>query len=81
MSKTAYLRNGEAVELHDTLENEQFIIELEKGVWLAPWQGDPGRTLNIKNAKQYKRKNMARHGLKMARKYRPFANAKIKRAS
>ena len=27
MSKTAYLRNGEAVELHETLENGQFIIE------------------------------------------------------
>lgn len=27
MAKTAYLRNGEAVELHETLENGQFIIE------------------------------------------------------
>ncbi len=27
MEKTAYLRNGEAVELHETLENGQFIIE------------------------------------------------------
>lgn len=27
MIKTAYLRNGEAVELHETLENGQFIIE------------------------------------------------------
>lgn len=56
-----------------------YIVELEKGVWLAPWQGDPGRTLKIENAKQYKRENWARYGLKMARKYRPFAKAKIKR--
>lgn len=56
-----------------------YIVELEKGVWLADWEGDPGRTLNKENAKQYKRKNWAKHGLKMARNYRSFEKAKIKR--
>ena len=27
MAKTAYLKNGETVELHETLESGQFIIE------------------------------------------------------
>jgi acyl carrier protein len=55
-----------------------FVVELEKGVWVAPWIGDPGRTLKIENAKRFKRRNHARYGLKMARKYRPFLKAKIK---
>jgi hypothetical protein len=58
--------------------NKMYIVELEKGVWLAPGQGDPARTLKIENAKQYKRKNWAKYGLKMARNYRPFEKAKIK---
>jgi hypothetical protein len=54
-----------------------YVVELEKGVWIAPWNGDPGRTLKIENAKKFKRKNWAKHGLKMARQYRPFTKAKI----
>jgi len=56
-----------------------YIVELEKDVWLASGQGDPARTLKVENAKQYKRENLARYGLKLARKYRPFEKAKIKR--
>jgi len=55
-----------------------YIVELEENVWLAPWQGDPGRTLKIENAKQYQYKKNAEYELEMARKYRPFLNAKIK---
>jgi len=55
-----------------------YIVELEKGVWIAPWEGDPGRTLEIENAKQYKQRNWAKRGLKMAREYRPFKKAKIR---
>lgn len=55
-----------------------FVVELEKGVWIAPWIGDPGRTLKIENAKQYKQLNHAIYGLKMARKYRPFLKAKVR---
>jgi len=30
-----------------------WIVELEPGVWLAPWEGDPGRTLVMKNARKF----------------------------
>jgi len=55
-----------------------YVVELEKGVWIAPWQGDPGRTLKIENAKKYQKHNWAKYGLKIAREYRPFIKAKIK---
>ena len=54
-----------------------YIVELEKGVWLAEGNGDPPRTLKKENAKQFKQKNWAKRGLKIARKYRPFLKAKI----
>jgi len=62
-----------------------FIIELENGgnlssgVWIAPWEGDPGRTLKQHNAKQFKDQKNAEKALGQARKYRPFKNAKILR--
>lgn len=30
-----------------------WIVEIEEGVWLAPWEGDPGRTLNRDSARKY----------------------------
>lgn len=54
------------------------IVELEKGVWLAAWQGDPGRTLDIRSAKNFKTYKAAEFALMGARNYRPFANAKIR---
>lgn len=54
-----------------------YIVRLEKGVWLAEGICDPPRTLNVKNAKQFKQKKWAKNGLKIARKYRPFLKAKI----
>lgn len=53
------------------------IIELEKGVWLAAWEGDPGRTLDVKSAKKFKTRKSAEFALMGARNYRPFANAQI----
>ena len=54
-----------------------YVLELSKGVWFADGEGDPARTLKIENAKKYKQRNWAKHGLKCARKYRPFLRAKI----
>jgi len=54
------------------------IVELEKGVWLAAWQGDPGRTLDIRSAKHFKTYKAAEFALMGARNYRPFANAVIR---
>lgn len=54
------------------------IVELEKGVWLAPWEGDPGRTLNKMTAKHFKTRKAAEFALVGARNYRPFVNAQIR---
>lgn len=55
---------------------EKYIIELESGVWLAGWSGDPGRTLVKESAKMYTRDGAA-IALGKARKFRPFKNAVI----
>ena len=34
----------------------KYIVELEKGVWKADIQGDPGRTIVKRNAKKFKTK-------------------------
>ena len=54
-----------------------YIIELEKGVWLAPWEGDPGRTLDINKAKIFHNKQDAEKALKDARQYRPFVGGGV----
>ena len=54
------------------------IVELEKDVWLAKWQGDPGRTLDIRSAKKFKTNKEAKLALLGARNYRPFVNAVIR---
>lgn len=55
----------------------EYIVELESNVWLAPWSGDPGRTLAKGNAKVFATYNRARRALAAAREYRPFASAMI----
>lgn len=54
-----------------------WIVELEKGVWIAPISGDPGRTLVEENATKFVSEDLAQWALKGARKYRPFANARV----
>lgn len=39
------------------------IVELEEGCWLAPWRGDPGRTLVRESAKRFKSARAARAAL------------------
>lgn len=58
-----------------------YLVELEKGVWLAEWEGDPGRTLDIENAKQFKTGKGARISLTLARQYRPFKGAVVRLAN
>ena len=55
-----------------------YIVQLDYGVWLASWSGDPGRTLLESNARKYKTKKGAR--IAMARVHTLFGrflNAKI----
>lgn len=54
-----------------------FIVEFENGgspCWLAPWNGDPGRTVVRKNAKQYKTESAANAALARAIKRNPSRN-------
>jgi len=53
------------------------IVELEKGVWLAPWEGDPGRTLKIENALKFITEYQAKVGLRFAQQHRPFENGRV----
>ena len=54
-----------------------YIVELEAGVWLAPWRSDPGRTLVLNSAKLFHSVPAARRALTKARTYRPFPDAEI----
>lgn len=56
-----------------------FLVELETGVYLAPWPGDPGRTLVRVKAKKYKTEAAAKRALTLIRKncLRQFTTARI----
>jgi len=54
-----------------------YIVKLEKGVWVAPWSGDPGRTLVQENAQRFRKKHNAQQALTKSRKFRPFISAKV----
>ena len=62
----------------------KYIIVLEIGksngtgwVFIAPWPGDPGRSIMHENAKRYDSIRSATYGLAHARKYNDFSEAKI----
>ncbi len=54
-----------------------WIVELERETWIAPWSGDPGRTVVIRNARKFGSKRSAELALRKARGFRPFKNATI----
>lgn len=56
---------------------EKYVVELQPGCWIAPWDGDPGRTLVRVNAMTFATQKKAESALMKARSYRPFENAKI----
>lgn len=56
---------------------KKYLVRLEAGVWVAPWQGDPGRTLKIENAARYNTRKEAEQELTYARIFRPFEDAEI----
>lgn len=43
------------------LEDMMFVVRLAEygNCWLAPWSGDPGRTVVLENAKRYKTRKTA----------------------
>lgn len=69
---------------HDAIANPvvqprplNFIVELEDGCWIAPWAGDPGRTLVRENARGFATHAAAEEALQAARQFRPFRNGRI----
>jgi DnaJ-class molecular chaperone len=55
-----------------------YVVELEKGLYLAPWSGDPGRTYNLDISRKYKTEKGAKIALGLTRyTYRSFKDAKI----
>lgn len=60
-------------------KSQKFIVELEKGVWIADCTGDPGRTLVKENAKKFTGEILANAALDKARQFpgRHFLNANI----
>lgn len=55
----------------------RYIVELEADCWLANGKGDPPRTLLIGRARQYAVEWAALRAIKLARRYRPFVNARV----
>lgn len=64
----------------DTQEPAAYIVQLEPGCWIAPWSGDPGRTAMRENAQRFATPAAAKRALALARRYHPFANARIEPA-
>lgn len=56
-----------------------WIVELQPQVrmWIAPWEGDPGRTCVESSAKRFKTVAAAKAALTRARRYSPFKEARI----
>lgn len=53
------------------------IVELENGVWLAPWEGDPARTIQIENAKIFKNSTHAKKAINKVLEYSKFSHPVI----
>lgn len=54
---------------------ENYIAELEKGVWVAPWVGDPGITIVKANAQIFKKRSTAWKAIEKAEDFRSFPKA------
>jgi hypothetical protein len=48
------------------------ILNMSSPCWLAPWEGDPGRTLVLNNASVYKSHIEAEEAIVRARASHPF---------
>ena len=56
---------------------KRYIVELEEGVYIADWEGDPGRTTRRGNAMVFDNRWDAVLSAKKAQTYRPFVNAML----
>lgn len=63
--------------MSERTEDPGYIVELEPGVWVAPWSGDPGRTCVRTSARIFVGRISALAAIERAREYRPFPNARL----
>lgn len=59
--------------------NTAYVVELESGIWVAPWDGDPPRTCRFDFASRFGSTRDAMESIRLAREFRPFRAAKIVR--
>jgi len=59
------------------LLSREYVVQLQIGCWIADWEGDPGRTLKLGNAKRFSTQHKAYIALEQARTYRPFKEALV----
>jgi hypothetical protein len=74
-----FVRRG--MRRRETVDMNDYIVELEPGVWIADGDGDPPRTLARANAKRFESKWLAQEALRVARRRRPFLGASVYSAS
>lgn len=58
-------------------KKSEYVVMLEDGVYLAPWSGYSGRTIDVGKARRYKTERGATIALGKARKYSEFKSAKV----
>jgi hypothetical protein len=75
----AHWENATPLYARNEIVTTYYIVQLEPDVWLAPWDGDPGRTEAIENAKRFPSRKAAEKALDDARTYRSFWYAFIDR--
>ena len=55
----------------------EYIVQIGKDCWLAPWEGDPGRTLVKDSARRFSSITSANRAITEARKVRPASRYTI----
>lgn len=55
----------------------EYLVQLQDDCWIAPWSGDPGRTLSIDHARVFDTPQEAANSLRYAKRFRDFAESKI----
>jgi hypothetical protein len=68
---------GRNCKIMNGRNNVYYIVKLEEGVWIAPWNGDPGRTVIEYHAKKFLFSEEAERYIAKARRYRAFPDAEI----
>lgn len=55
--------------------SKHYVVQLYFECWVAPWDGDPGRTCHLEDAQRFNSRKQAERALAKAREYRDFPDA------